>query len=412
MARPTIRFKTVSAFSPGKKRSIVRNHRMAARKVETLEDFRRRLHTSEVPERMPCREEEAAEVEKFIRNAVSTKGTSSAMYISGVPGTGKTATVISVVEQLSLDKSCNKFVFVCVNAMEFVEPRKIFIAIYNQITDNTKRISAEVARRRLNKMFEMSDKHRPPIVILVDELDQLCTRKQELIYDIFNWTAIESARISVMAIANTLDLPERMLSQRITSRIGAARICFQPYEFQQIECIIRDRLKGSVNAIDEGAVQFAARKVAAVTGDLRKAMDLLRRAIEIAIEQGSEKLLVDHVLSATREASSTLLVHFVKGLSKHGLLVFRSAISLAEKRDDFSFSELHAQYLSFATSLEAVEPLVESALISLIGQLCSIKLLVQSSGNHMLRRRIRLGLSYQDAQSAIRIRENANKENL
>nr|CDJ86851.1 ATPase domain containing protein [Haemonchus contortus] len=411
VARPTIRFKTFAAFSPDKKSSTVRNPRMAVRKVETLEDFRRRLHTSEVPERMPCREEEAAAVEKFIRNAVSTKGTSSAMYISGVPGTGKTATVVSVVKHLSQNKLCNPFSFVYVNAMEFVEPKKIFIAIYNQITENTKRISADSARRKLNRMFEMSDKHRPPIVILVDELDQLCTKKQELIYDIFNWTATDSARVSVMAIANTLDLPERMLSQRISSRIGAARICFQPYEFQQIECIIRARLKGSVNAIDDGAVQFAARKVAAVTGDLRKAMDLLRRAIEIAIEQGSKKLLVEHVLSATREASSTLLVNFVKGLSKHGLLLFRSAVSLAEKRDDFSFAELHAQYLSFATSLEGIEPLIESVLVSLVGQLCSTKLLIQSSGSHVLRRRIRLGMSYQDAQSAIRIRENANNGN-
>ncbi|XGW16664.1 hypothetical protein V3C99_001815 [Haemonchus contortus] len=412
VARPTIRFKTFAALSPEKKSSTVRNPRMAVRKVETLEDFRRRLHTSEVPERMPCREEEAAAVEKFIRNAVSTKGTSSAMYISGVPGTGKTATVVSVVKHLSQNKLCNPFSFVYVNAMEFVEPKKIFIAIYNQITENTKRISADSARRKLNRMFEMSDKHRPPIVILVDELDQLCTKKQELIYDIFNWTATDSARVSVMAIANTLDLPERMLSQRISSRIGAARICFQPYEFQQIECIIRARLKGSVNAIDDGAVQFAARKVAAVTGDLRKAMDLLRRAIEIAIEQGSKKLLVEHVLSATREASSTLLVNFVKGLSKHGLLLFRSAVSLAEKRDDFSFAELHAQYLSFATSLEGIEPLIESVLVSLVGQLCSTKLLIQSSGSHVLRRRIRLGMSYQDAQSAIRIRENASNGNV
>ncbi|VDP51261.1 unnamed protein product [Heligmosomoides polygyrus] len=346
VARSTIRFKTVHMLSPAtKQHSVVRNPRTAVR--------------------------EAAEVEKFIRNAVSARGTSSAMYISGVPGTGKTATVISVVKQLTLDKKCNNFSFVCVNAMEFVDPRRIFVEIYNQITDNSKRISAALARRKLNAIFEMTDKRRPPIVILVDELDQLCTKKQELIYDIFNWTSVESARVSVMAIANTLDLPERMLSQRITSRIGAARICFQPYEFQQIERIIHDRLKGSVNAIDEGAVQFAARKVAAVTGDLRKAMDLLRRAIEMAIEQGSKKLLVEHVLSATREASSTLLVHFVKGLSKHGLLLFRSAVSLAEKRDDFSFSELHAQYLSFATTLEGIQPLVESVLLSLLGQLCS-----------------------------------------
>ncbi|VDN32659.1 unnamed protein product [Cylicostephanus goldi] len=207
--------------------------------------------------------------------------------------------------------------------MEYIDPRKIFVDIYKQITENSNRISPAAARRRLNTMFEMADKNRPPIIILIDELDQLCTKKQELIYDIFNWTSVESARVSVMAIANTLDLPERLLSQR-----GAARICFQPYEFQEIERIIHDRLKGSTNAIDEAAVQIAARKVAAVTGDLRKAMDLLRRAIEIAIEKGAKKLTVEHVLCATREASSTLLVHFVKILSKHSLLVFKAAVSL------------------------------------------------------------------------------------
>lgn len=238
----------------------------------------------------------------------------------------------------------------------------------------------------------------------------MCTKKQELIYDIFNWTSFESSRVSVMAIANTLDLPERLLNHRVASRIGAARICFQPYEFQQIECIILDRLKGSDQVVDKIAVQFAARKVAAVTGDLRKAIDILRRSIEIAMEQGSKRLLVEHVLDATREASSTLLVHFVKGLSKHGLLLFRSAISLGEKKDDFSFSELHTQYLSFATVLEGVEPLSESVLISLFGQLCLTRLLVQTFSNSILRRRIRLGMSYQDAQSALKIRDSLEKK--
>ncbi|WKY01117.1 hypothetical protein Q1695_015263 [Nippostrongylus brasiliensis] len=156
-ARPTIRFVTANVRSPEKKtHSVVRNPRMAVRKVETLEDFRRRLHTAEVPERMPCREEEAAEVERFIRNAIATRGLSSAMYISGVPGTGKTATVVSVVKQLSQDNSCNKFSFICVNAMEFVEPKKIFLEIYNQITGNTKKMSAMAARRKLNTVTDKS----------------------------------------------------------------------------------------------------------------------------------------------------------------------------------------------------------------------------------------------------------------
>ncbi|KAE9417934.1 hypothetical protein Angca_003250 [Angiostrongylus cantonensis] len=409
-SRKSILFKTTTPFVSSKPRNGLQKTKKDKGKVGMLENLRLRLHTADVPERMPCREEESQEVERFILDAISTHGTSSAMYISGVPGTGKTATVMSVVKQLSRNKSCNKFTFVAVNAMELIDPKTIFVGIYNQIVDKPIRISPQAARRKLNTMFEAADKHRPPIVILVDELDQLCTKKQELIYDIFNWTSVELARVSVIAIANTLDLPERMLSQRVTSRIGAARICFQPYEFQQIEHIIHDKLKESVNTVEVEAIQFAARKVAAVTGDLRKAMDVLRHAIEIAIEKGSKRLLVEHVLCATREASSTLLVHFVKGLSKHALLLFRSAVFLAEKTEDFTFAELHAQYISYAALIEGIEPLVESTLLSLVGQLCSIRLLVSSKGSHILRRRIRLGMSYQDAQSAIRIRENADKK--
>uniref|UniRef100_A0A158PC44 Origin recognition complex subunit 1 n=1 Tax=Angiostrongylus cantonensis TaxID=6313 RepID=A0A158PC44_ANGCA len=261
-SRKSILFKTTTPFVSSKPRNGLQKTKKDKGKVGMLENLRLRLHTADVPERMPCREE--------------------------------------VVKQLSRNKSCNKFTFVAVNAMELIDPKTIFVGIYNQIVDKPIRISPQAARRKLNTMFEAADKHRPPIVILVDELDQLCTKKQELIYDIFNWTSVELARVSVIAIANTLDLPERMLSQRVTSRIGAARICFQPYEFQQIEHIIHDKLKESVNTVEVEAIQFAARKVAAVTGDLRKAMDVLRHAIEIAIEKGSKRLLVEHVSSLLR----------------------------------------------------------------------------------------------------------------
>ena len=41
----------------------------------------------------------------------------------------------------------------------------------------------------------------------------------QLIYDVFNWTTNEAGRVNVIAIANTLDLPERLLSQKVTSRL-------------------------------------------------------------------------------------------------------------------------------------------------------------------------------------------------
>lgn len=50
-------------------------------------------------------------------------------------------------------------------------------------------------------------------------MDLLCTKRQDVVYDIFNWSSNEESRVSVLAIANTLDLPERLLSRRVGSRL-------------------------------------------------------------------------------------------------------------------------------------------------------------------------------------------------
>lgn len=60
-------------------------------------------------------------------------------------------------------------------------------------------------------------------------------------------------------IANTMDLPEKLLP-RISSRMGIQRLCFGPYNYQQLEEIISSRLKG-IDAFEKQAIEFASRKV-------------------------------------------------------------------------------------------------------------------------------------------------------
>ena len=60
-------------------------------------------------------------------------------------------------------------------------------------------------------------------------------------------------------IANTMDLPEKLLP-RISSRMGIQRLCFGPYNYQQLQEIISCRLKG-FNVFEEQAVEFVSRKV-------------------------------------------------------------------------------------------------------------------------------------------------------
>lgn len=84
----------------------------------------------------------------------------------------------------------------------------------------------------------------------------------------------------MVGIANTMDLPERLLP-RIVSRMGLKRCTFRPYTRPQIVAILEHRLEG-VAAADANAIKKVAMKVASVSGDVRRALELCRRAAELA----------------------------------------------------------------------------------------------------------------------------------
>ncbi|CAI4229151.1 unnamed protein product [Auanema sp. JU1783] len=382
-------------------------------KSATLFDLRNLLHTSEVPERMPCRENEFQQIHSFLSHAVSPKGTSQVMYISGVPGTGKTASTMAVMRKMVSEGK--KFISVYVNAMELMEPKLLYVQVYNGITKNTKKISPSVASNKLNAMFQVSDKKRLPIVLLVDELDQLVTKKQEIVYEVFNWTTLDEARITVIAIANTLDFPERMLSHRINSRMGANRMLFQPYSFDQISQIIRDRLSiFPDDVVAPEAVQLASQKIAAVSGDLRKAMDILRRATEIAMEKASTKVEISHVLDACKEAASTVRVGLVSNLSRHALLIFKCVVNKLgiTGLDEVVFYDLYKEYCTMCRSLESIEAFHSVGVHSIVMRMCSNRLLLASPGTNMMRRRISLGMDSREAQFAIKQADDMIKNGL
>ena len=69
-----------------------------------FDEARNRLHVSNAPESLPCREAEFTEVELHVETNLM-EGTGSCIYLSGVPGTGKTATVHRVCSLLFFSSS-------------------------------------------------------------------------------------------------------------------------------------------------------------------------------------------------------------------------------------------------------------------------------------------------------------------
>ena len=148
--------------------------------------------------------------------------------------------------------------------------------------------------------FTKSAPKRATSIFLVDELDMLCNRKQSVLYNIFDWPSKPEGKLIIIAIANTMDLPERVMMGRVSSRLGLTRQTFQPYTHAQLQTIVASRLEG-LEVFQQDAVQLVARKVASLSGDARRALDICRRAAEMAEAGGKERIGLGHVTAAYKE---------------------------------------------------------------------------------------------------------------
>ncbi|KAG4433905.1 hypothetical protein IFR05_010602 [Cadophora sp. M221] len=297
---------------------------------------RSRLHVSSVPTSLPCREDEFASVYSHLEAAI-VEGTGACIYISGTPGTGKTATVREVVAQLNASVMADElddFIFVEINGMKVTDPHQSYSLLWEALKGD--RVSPTHALDLLEREFNHPSPRRVPCVVLMDELDQLVTKNQSVMYNFFNWPGLRHSRLIVLAVANTMDLPERTLSNKISSRLGLTRITFPGYTHEQLMKIIQSRLEGVPGDIVESdAVQFASRKVAAVSGDARRALDICRRAVELAesdvlsqpapntpsksgrnekISKGFGKVTIATVKRAINEATTSPLQQYLRGL--------------------------------------------------------------------------------------------------
>lgn len=71
-------------------------------------------------------------------------------------------------------------------------------------------------------------------VVLMDELDQLLTAKQDVVYNFFNWPTMRDSQLFVIAVANRMDLPQH-LAAKIKSRLG--EWCFSSAHLAHLDFI-------------------------------------------------------------------------------------------------------------------------------------------------------------------------------
>jgi len=101
---------------------------------------------------------------------------------------------------------------------------------------------------------------------------------------VFNWPSTFKGKVIVIGIANSLDLTERLLP-KLNPNIKLEAITFPPYTKSQLIGILETHL--SESSFDQKAIELCARKVSAITGDVRNAFGISREMITSIMEDSN-----------------------------------------------------------------------------------------------------------------------------
>lgn len=360
-----------------------------------------------MPESLPCREQEFQDIYNFVESKI-TDGTGGCMYISGVPGTGKTATVHEVMRCLQHAADADEipaFRFVEINGMKMTDPHQAYVQILQKLTGQ--KATADHAASLLEKRFSNPAPRKETTVLLVDELDLLWTRKQNVMYNLFDWPTRRHARLVVLTIANTMDLPERIMINRVASRLGLTRMSFQPYTFKQLQQIITSRLN-KVKAFEEDALQLVSRKVAALSGDARRCLDICRRATEIcehsAADPSAAGLVgMSHVMEALDEMFSSAYITAIKCASTQEQLFLRAVIAEFRRLglEEATFQQVFVQHQALCR-VEGLQPIGVSEGLAVCQRLGACRLLLLEPSRLGVLQRVRLNVSQDDVLFALK----------
>eukprot|EP00092_Neocalanus_flemingeri_P022153 GFUD01024029.1.p1 GENE.GFUD01024029.1~~GFUD01024029.1.p1 ORF type:complete len:772 (-),score=294.74 GFUD01024029.1:140-2455(-) len=246
--------------------------------VSQFQHARAALHTG-TPTYLLCREEQVDTMSKWLDKHL-VEGKPGSMYVSGAPGTGKTATLTHL-----LNNKTAKYKSIFINCMVL----KSSIAIYREVAKQlAPKLTPKTEKDALKVIETAITTGKTMTLLVLDEVDQLDNKNQSVLYTVFEWPALQSSTLALVGIANSLDLTDRVLPRlQVSPAYKPTLLHYPPYTKQQIIDILTARLKeggetGLHPVITPRAIAYLAGKISSLSGDLRKALDVCRRALELA----------------------------------------------------------------------------------------------------------------------------------
>lgn len=341
---------------------------------ETKKLFRKSCGALDNDFALLSREREADTLTTFLETHVS-KSESRSIYVSGPPGTGKTAQVSLSLERLKTAFPAVETIIVNCMTINCAE------AVYRVVAERllNKPIQARLTCDEFVGIISAQTKFQS-VVILLDELDNLITKNQQILFELFSLCSIlkdkNSSSLILIGIANALDLTDRFLPRLKTNGITPQLLPFLPYTADQIKNIITAKLQSIDSCIVQpAAIQLCSKKVGANTGDLRKAFDIIYRAIEMVENQQSNAAVsISHVAKVCSLVFGNTVSTTLQKLNLQQKIVLVSLLKFQESSKSLDLNSFYQFYTAKIKCDELVGHLGKADFLEVVAALeaCSV----------------------------------------
>lgn len=240
------------------------------------------------PGRLVGREAEREKLQSFIQDG-TTNRSGRCLYVSGPPGTGKSALVGEVCQSFANSPNLRKAYINCMSVKAFGDVYSILSGdLFDGMEESVSKQNADLHARFAPPMRAPG----PVYLVVLDEIDRLVSLDLEILYTLFELALRRTSRLILIGIANALDLTDRFLPRLKARNLKPQLLPFLPYTAAQVAMVITTKLR-TLNSKNEGgqpehvpfvhptAIQFCSKKVASQAGDLRKAFDIIHSSLTL-----------------------------------------------------------------------------------------------------------------------------------
>lgn len=295
------------------------------------------LQSNYHPTQIQHRDEYLKDLAQMLAPALRCERPSN-VFIYGKTGTGKTLCVNHIVNKMKNIASAREIPlqFVTINC----KLKRVADTEYRMLLEILKSFGIErkdtghSTNELYKDLYKIIDEEKKTVILVLDEIDSLIQKAGDEV--LYNLTRINPelahSEVCIVGITNDLTVMDNV-DARVKSSLNEEEIVFVPYNATQIQDILEQRaqLAFRENVLDTEVIPRCAAYMAREHGDVRRALELLKFAGEIAEREGSKYIIPMHIDKADKKTERNRIIDIIKSQPKQFQLVTYSIIKTSMK---------------------------------------------------------------------------------